>query len=73
MCVFFISQCLRFIGPPNQFKYTSWIAVVIPNDRPKLVRYRFVIEIFGGVFVMSLGFLLIFFLYRGIVMTLSQT
>ena len=29
------------------------MTVVTPSDRPKSVRYRFVIKLFGGVFVLS--------------------
>ena len=36
------------------FNHTSWIAVDTPTDRPKSVRNRYVIEVFGGVFVLSL-------------------
>ena len=34
--------------------HTSWVAVVTPTDRPKSVRNRCVIELFCGVFVLSL-------------------
>ena len=34
----------------NGFNHTSGVAVVTPTDRPKSVRNRFVIEVFGGVF-----------------------
>ena len=33
-----------------------WLAIVIPTDRPKSVRDRCVIEVFGGFFVLSLCF-----------------
>ena len=33
----------------NQVNHTSWVAVVIPTDRPKSVRNRCVIELFCGV------------------------
>ena len=33
------------------------MAIVIPTDRPKSVRNRCVIEVFGGVFVFSRSFL----------------
>ena len=39
------------------------MTVVTPTDRPKSVRNRCVIEVFGGVFVLSIGFR-IFCLYR---------
>ena len=32
------------------------MTVVTPTDRPKSVRNRCVIEVFGGVFVLSIGF-----------------
>ena len=37
------------VGVVNQVNHTSWVAVVTPTDRPKLVRNRFVIELFCGV------------------------
>ena len=42
------------VGPVNQVNHTSWVAVVTPTDRPKPVRNRCVIELFCGVFVLSL-------------------
>ena len=33
------------------FSNTSWVAVVIPTDRPKSVRNRYAIDVFGGVYV----------------------
>ena len=33
----------------NRFNHTSWVAVVTPTDRPKLVRNRYVIELFCAV------------------------
>ena len=33
--------------------YTSWVAIVTQTDRPKLVRNRCVIEVFGSVCVLS--------------------
>ena len=38
--------------PVNRFNHTSWMVVVTPTDRPKSVRNRYVIEVFGGVFVL---------------------
>ena len=38
-------------NPVNRFNHTSWMAIVAPADRPKSVRNRCVIEVFGGVFV----------------------
>ena len=43
--------------PVNRFNHTSWVAIVTPTDRPKSVRNRCVIEVFGGVFVLSCCFL----------------
>ena len=34
---------------------TSLVVVVTPTDRPKSVRHRCVIKLFGGIFVSSLG------------------
>ena len=36
---------------------TSWMAIITPTDRPKSVRNRFVVEVFGGIFVLSRCFL----------------
>ena len=47
------------------------MTVVTPTDSPKSVRNRSVIEVFGGVFVLSIGFR-IFCWYRGFVIGLSQ-
>ena len=43
--------------PVNWFNHTSWVAIVTPTDRPKSVRNRCVIEVFGGVCVLSRCFL----------------
>ena len=54
-----MTQLLRLVGTlgsRNPFSQTSWVAVVTSNDRPKSVHNRCVIEIFGGVFVLSLCF-----------------
>ena len=41
----------------SRFNHTSWMAVILtPTDRPKSVRNYCAIEVFGGVFVLSLGF-----------------
>ena len=42
--------------PVNRFNHTSWMSVVTPTDRPKSVRNCCVIEVYGGVFVLSIGF-----------------
>ena len=41
----------------NRFNHTSWVAIVILTDRPKSACNRCVIEIFGGVLVLSRCFL----------------
>ena len=43
--------------PVNRFNHTSWVVIVAPTCRPKSVRNRCVIEVFGGVFVLSCCFL----------------
>ena len=35
----------------NRFNHTSWVTAVTQTDRPKSVRNRCVIEVFGGVCV----------------------
>ena len=42
------------VGSVNKVNHTSWVAVVTPTDRPKSVRNRYVIELFGALFVLSL-------------------
>ena len=44
---------LQIWDPVNRFNHTSSVAIVTPTDRPKSVRNRFLIEVFGGVFVFS--------------------
>ena len=41
-----ITQLLRWVGrwARKPVNHTSWVAVVTPNDRPKSVRNRCVIE-----------------------------
>ena len=41
------------VGPVKPVNHTNWMTVVTPSDRPKSVRNRCVIEIFGDVFVLS--------------------
>ena len=41
----------------NRFNHTSWVALVTPTDRPKSTRNRCVIDIFDGVFMLTLLFL----------------
>ena len=60
-CVFFWLHgfCGKWEGwdPVNWFKHTSWMAIITPTDRLKSVRNRCIIEVFGGVFVLSRCFL----------------
>ena len=39
--------------PVDRFNHTSCVAIVTPSDRPKSVRNCCVIEVFGGVFMLS--------------------
>ena len=64
MCVLLITRLLRLVGRFDTRNNTSWMTVVTPTDRPKSVRNLCVIEVFGGVFVLSIGFR-IFCWYRG--------
>ena len=50
--------------PVNWFIYIGWMTVVTQTDRPTSVRNRLIIEGFGGVFVLSIGFR-IFCSYKG--------
>ena len=59
MCVLLITRHLWLVGrlgSEKLFNHSSWVAIVTPTDRPKSVRNRYVIEVFGGVFVLSLFF-----------------
>ena len=58
--------------PVNRFNHTSWVAIVTLTDRPKSVRNRCVIEVFGGVFVLSRCFLDFFVGVGAFVIGLSQ-
>ena len=51
--------------------YTSGVTAVTPTDRPKSVRNRFVIEVFGGV-LYGVTFVFVFCACRGFVIGLSQ-
>ena len=56
MCVLLIIPLLWVVGrlgPRKPVNHTSWVAVVTPTVRPKLVRNRCVIKLYGGVFVLS--------------------
>ena len=52
--------------------HISWVAVVTPTYCPKSVRNRCVIEVFGGVCVLSLSFLEFSVGVRGFVIGMSQ-
>ena len=56
MCVFLTTQLLRLVERFGSRK-PSWVAIDTPTDRPKSVRNRCVIEVFGGVVVLSHCFL----------------
>ena len=43
--------------PVNRFNHTSWVAIVTPTYRRKSVRNRCLIDVFGGVCVLSRCFL----------------
>ena len=45
------------LDPVNRLNHTSWMTIVTQTDRPKSVRNRCIIEVFGGVFVLSRSFL----------------
>ena len=61
-----ITRLLRLVGlvSVNRFNPTSWMTVITPTDRPKSVRNRCVIGVFGSVFVLSTGFRIIHW-YKG--------
>ena len=50
-CVLLITRLLRRVGrwARKSVNHTSWVALVAPTDRPKLVRNRCLIELFCGV------------------------
>ena len=58
--------------PVNRFNHTGLVAVLTATDRPKSVRNRCVIEVFGGVFVLSRCFLDFFVGVGDFVIGLSQ-
>ena len=51
--------CCRWEGWAliNRFNHTSGVTAVTPADRPKSARNRCVIKVFGGVIMLSRGFL----------------
>ena len=48
------------------------MTVVTPTDRPKSVRNRCVIEVFGGVFVLAFGFRIFIWFMVFFIIGLSQ-
>ena len=57
MCVLFVTQFLQLMArtePVNRFNHTTWVAIVTPTSHLKSVRNRCVIEVFGGLFVVTL-------------------
>ena len=44
---------LKGWDPVNRFNHTSWVVIVTQTDRPKSVRNRSAIEVYGGVLVLS--------------------
>ena len=76
MCVLLITRLLKLWegwDPVNRFNHTSWVAIVTPTDRPKSVRNRCVIEVFGGIFVLWRCFLYFSVGVRAYVIGLSQS
>ena len=63
--VFFSVYLLFKIRQINQeltlgFNHTSYMAFVTPNDRPRSVPNRCVIEVFGCIFVLPIGILIVY-------------
>ena len=59
MCILLITQRLWLVVsllPVNWFKHISLMAFDALTDRPKSVRNRFAIEVFGGIVVLSIAF-----------------
>ena len=57
LCLF--SNCINYVTSyqfDRDIISTSLMAVVSPTDRPKSDHNRCVIEVFGGVFVLSLNY-----------------
>ena len=68
MCVLLNTRLLWLVGrlgSVNRFNHPRLVAIVTPTDRPKSVRNRCVIEVFGCVFVLSRYFLVFFWRRRG--------
>ena len=72
-------MCNDFYGLSAPFDYIDfavngkvWMAVVTTTDRLKSVRNRCIIEVFGGVFVLSLYFLESVMAIRDFVIGMSQ-
>ena len=67
MCVLLITRLLRLVGRMGTRKPVlphQWMTFVTPTELLKSVRNRCVIEVFGGVLVLSFGFR-IFGWYKG--------
>ena len=60
ICILLITQLLRLVGRLGSLQPYQFVDVVTPTDRPKSIRNRCVIEVFVGVFVLSLRFLKFF-------------
>ena len=56
MCVLLITRLLRGLGrwARKPVNHTSWVAVVTPTDRPKSARKCCLIELFVGLYLLSL-------------------
>ena len=62
-----MTQHLLLVGRfGSRFNHISWVTIVTQTDRPKSVHNRCVIEVFGGVFVLSLCFLIFLMLVYGL-------
>ena len=72
MCVLLINAFCGYWDPVTWFNHTSWVAIVTSTDRPKSIRNRCVIEVFGGVCVLSHCFLGFFVGVGAFVIGLSQ-
>ena len=53
-----LHECITFVRKTSQKLHINLTAVVTPTDRPKSVRNRCVIRVFGDVFV-DIGLLLV--------------
>ena len=67
----FCGQLVAWV-PADRFNHLSWIAVITPTGHPKWVRNRCIIEVFRGVFVLSLWFLFNSVRVRAFIIELGQ-